>query len=566
MDLHAFYMGEIFDAYEFFGAHPDFNGTTFRTYAPSAYRVNIIGEWTGWQEEEMQRSGQVYTYYSANARKGQMYKYVIYSAAGRVEHTDPYAFAMELRPACASIITDLMEYRFTDIKWMKDRSKNYDKPMNIYEVHAGSWKCGSDRTNGWLTYTDLADRLIDYVKENGYTHIELMPIMEHPADESWGYQATGFFAPTARYGTPAQLMEFVDRCHNADIGVILDFIPTHFAPDAYALERYDGTSLYEYPSSDVGISEWGSYNFIHSRREVCCFIQSAADMWLSRYHFDGLRMDAISRCIYWQGDPARGVNSSSVEFLRRMNGGLHRRHPTAMLIAEDHTAFPKMTAPIEYGGLGFDYKWDLGWMNDTLELFAMPPAERERSRSKITFSMHYFPNELYLLPLSHDENVHGKKTVIDKMWGDYHQKFAQVKLLYMYMYTHPGKKLLFMGSEFGQFREWDVHREQDWNLFDFETHRALSVYMRELCRLYLSRRSLFCEEYDPHRFEWIDTGSLIAYRRTSGRESTVVILNFSDKEYPLPAEAADLRLLLASEDITDSMPPFSAAMFDEISK
>ncbi|MGN1089942.1 MAG: alpha-amylase family glycosyl hydrolase, partial [Huintestinicola sp.] len=408
MEMHDFYMGNVFDAYDFFGAHTNESGTVFRTFAPSAYRVTIIGEWNGWNEEDMQKNGQVYIYYSKDAMKGQMYKYVIYSQAGRVEHCDPYGFAMELRPAFASIITDLMEYRFTDSRWMRDRTKNYDKPMNIYEMHLGSWISDPDDENGWYTYSSIADRLIDYLKKHNYTHVEFMPLSEHPADCSWGYQNTGFFAPTSRYGTPAQLMELIDKCHNADIGVIMDFVPVHFAIDSYALAKYDGSCLYEYPNTDVSVSEWGTCNFIHSRREVCCFLQSAADYWLSVYHFDGLRMDAISRAIYWQGEPSRGVNGCTVEFLRKLNDGLHKRHPTAMLIAEDSTSFPKITAPVEYGGLGFDYKWDLGWMNDTFDYFRTPPAERKNHHSKITFSMYYFYNELYLLPVSHDENVHGK--------------------------------------------------------------------------------------------------------------------------------------------------------------
>ena len=369
MDMHEFYMGNVFDAYEFFGAHCNENGTVFRTFAPSAVRVNIIGEWTDWKEEEMTKSGQIFTYYSPNAHKGQMYKYVLYSAAGRHEHCDPYGFSMELRPAFASVITDLLEYRFTDESWLKKRTKNYNSPINIYEVHSGSWLHDPDSENGWYTYESISDKLIAYVKKHGYTHIEFMPLSEHPADCSWGYQNTGFFAPTSRYGTPAQLMMLVDKCHNNDIGVIMDFVPVHFAVDDYALAKYDGTCLYEYPSADVGQSEWGSCNFIHSRREVCCFLQSAANYWLTVYHFDGLRMDAISRAIYWQGDPARGINNCTVEFLKKMNNGLHALHPTAMLIAEDSTAFPKITAPTEYGGLGFDYKWDLGWMNDTFDYF-----------------------------------------------------------------------------------------------------------------------------------------------------------------------------------------------------
>ena len=574
MDLHAFYMGEVFDAYEFFGAHTDPNGTVFRTYAPAAYRVTIIGEWNGWSEEDMQRSGQIYTYFSPSAHAGHMYKYVIYSASGRVEHCDPYGFAMELRPAFASIVTDLMSYRFTDHRWLRNRDNRRGKPMDIYEVHLGSWR---KKDGGWYSYSEIADDLISYVKEHGFTHIEFMPLAEHPADESWGYQETGFYAPTARYGKPHELMQLVDKCHHAGIGVIMDFVPVHFAADGYALARYDGSPLYEYPSNDVGVSEWGSCNFIHSRRDVCCFLQSAANFWLTMYHFDGLRMDAISRAIYWQGDPARGINSSTVDFLRRMNTGLHTRHPSAMLIAEDSTSFPKITAPAEYGGLGFDYKWDMGWMNDTLDYMRSAPDKRDELRSKLMFSMHYFNNETYLLPLSHDENVHGKATVIQKMWGDREFKFPQVKTFYMYMYTHPGKKLLFMGSEFGQFREWDEKRQQDWELLDDPVHKELSEFMKKLAKTYISRPSLYAADYDPAAFEWIDlssvSGSLFAYRRMAGGENTITVLNFSDSEQTVPFSDAlngeRLRELLCTEKGHTLkkkcivLRPFSGALFDE---
>lgn len=541
MDMHEFYMGNVFDAYDFFGAHPDDTGTVFRTFAPSATGVCIIGEWTDWKEEPMQKNGQVYVYHSPAARKGMMYKYVIYSQSGRMEHCDPYGFAMELRPAFSSIITDLMDYKFTDIKWMQKRSKNYDSPMNIYEVHLGSWVENPDDENGWFTYSEIADRLIKYVKEHGYTHIEFMPLSEHPADCSWGYQNTGFFAPTSRYGTPAQLMELIDKCHNSGIGVIMDFVPVHFAVDGYALAKYDGTCLYEYPNGSVGQSEWGTYNFIHSRREVCCFLQSAANYWLSVYHFDGLRMDAISRAIYWQGDPARGVNGCTVDFLKKMNDGLHKLHPTAMLIAEDSTSFPKITAPVEYGGLGFDYKWDLGWMNDTFDYFRTPPAERKYHHSKITFSMMYFYNELYLLPVSHDENVHGKATAIQKMWGDYEVKFPQARSFYMYMYTHPGKKLNFMGGEFAQFREWDETREQDWDILKYPLHDSFRRYMTDLSKIYDKRPSLYNGEYNPDCFEWIladeSEKSVFAYKRCAEGETTVIVLNLSDKEQSVAISA-----------------------------
>lgn len=554
MDMHEFYMGNVFDAYEFFGAHPTPDGTAFRTFAPSADRITIIGEWNDWQEENMIKDGHVWSYFSAKAKKGQMYKYVIYSSLGRVEHCDPYGFAMELRPNFASIITDLDEYKFTDSEWLEKRSKNYNEPLNIYEVHLGSWHTDPDNENGWYSYSDIADKLIKYVKKHHYTHIEFMPLSEHPADCSWGYQNTGFFAPTSRYGTPAQLMKLIDKCHKNDIGVIMDFVPVHFAIDGYALAKYDGTCLYEYPDSDVTISEWGTCNFIHSRREVCCFLQSAANYWLEKYHFDGLRMDAISRAIYWQGKPERGVNKCTVDFLKKMNSGLHALHPTAMLIAEDSTAFPKVTAPVEYDGLGFDYKWDLGWMNDTLDYFRTPPAERKYHHGKITFSMQYFYNELYLLPISHDENVHGKATVIQKMWGDYDVKFPQARAFYMYMYSHPGKKLNFMGGEFAQFREWDETREQDWDMLKYPLHDSFLRYMTDLEKLYTTRPSLYNGEYNPDCFKWIlpdeSDRSVFAYKRCAENETTICLLNFSDKEQniTIPADGlTDLKELINSD-------------------
>lgn len=554
MDMHEFYMGNVFDAYEFFGAHPTPDGTAFRTFAPSADRITIIGEWNDWQEENMIKDGHVWSYFSARAKKGQMYKYVIYSSLGRVEHCDPYGFAMELRPNFASIITDLDEYKFTDSEWMEKRSKNYNEPLNIYEVHLGSWHTDPDNENGWYSYSDIADKLIKYVKKHHYTHIEFMPLSEHPADCSWGYQNTGFFAPTSRYGTPAQLMKLIDKCHKNDIGVIMDFVPVHFAIDGYALAKYDGTCLYEYPDSDVTISEWGTCNFIHSRREVCCFLQSAANYWLEKYHFDGLRMDAISRAIYWQGKPERGVNKCTVDFLKKMNSGLHALHPTAMLIAEDSTAFPKVTAPVEYDGLGFDYKWDLGWMNDTLDYFRTPPAERKYHHGKITFSMQYFYNELYLLPISHDENVHGKATVIQKMWGDYEVKFPQARAFYMYMYSHPGKKLNFMGGEFAQFREWDETREQDWDMLKYPLHDSFLRYMTDLEKLYTTRPSLYNGEYNPDCFKWIlpdeSDRSVFAYKRCAENETTICLLNFSDREQniTIPADGlTDLKELINSD-------------------
>ena len=540
MNIQDFYIGKSFDAYEFFGAHKIGNKILFRVYAPNAAKVSLVGEFNDWQEEEMEQQYQsgIYSITSENARVGMMYKYCIHTRDGQVVyHCDPYGFAMELRPNSASYIVDLEEYKFSDDEWMNKRDKCYNKPLNIYEIHMGSWMKKNDETynNGWYRYNEIADRLINYVKENCFTHIEIMPLCEHPVDCSWGYQNTGFFSPTSRYGTNKELKELIDKCHKANVGVILDFVPIHFAVDDYGLAKFDGTELYEYPHKDVGASEWGTCNFIHSRGEVCSFLQSAANYWLKEYHFDGLRMDAISRAIYWQGNPARGVNSCAINFIRNMNVGLHKLHPTAMIIAEDSTAYPKVTAPVEYNGLGFDYKWDLGWMNDTLEYFKISPKERPNHYYKLTFSMEYFYNELFLLPFSHDEVVHGKATIIQKMWGDYEDKFKQCRALYMYMYTHPGKKLNFLGNEIAQVREWDDKREQDWQLIKMPLHYAFNKYIKRLNEVYDNYEALYKNEYDSSYFKWLEVNapekSVYIYERGRSDHRIIVALNFSDNEY-----------------------------------
>ena len=540
MNIQDFYIGKSFDAYEFFGAHKIGDKILFRVYAPNAAKVSLVGEFNDWQEEAMEQQHQsgIYSITSEKARVGMMYKYCIHTRDGQVVyHCDPYGFAMELRPNTASYIVDLDEYKFNDDEWMNNRDKCYNKPLNIYEIHMGSWMTRKDKeiNNGWYRYNEIADTLINYVKENGFTHIEIMPLCEHPVDCSWGYQNTGFFSPTSRYGTNRDLKELIDKCHRANVGVILDFVPVHFAVDDYGLAKFDGTELYEYPHRDVGASEWGTCNFIHSRGEVCSFLQSSANYWLKEYHFDGLRMDAISRAIYWQGNPARGVNSCAINFIRNMNDGLHKLHPTAMIIAEDSTAYPKVTAPVEYNGLGFDYKWDLGWMNDTLEYFKIPPKERPNHYYKLTFSMEYFYNELFLLPFSHDEVVHGKATIIQKMWGDYDDKFKQCRALYMYMYTHPGKKLNFMGNEIAQFREWDEKRGQDWQLIKMPLHDAFKKYIKRLNEVYDNYEALYENEYDSSYFKWLEVNapekSVYIYERGRDDHRIIVALNFSDNEY-----------------------------------
>lgn len=565
MDIYEFYSGRSFDAYRELGAHVKkevtgkktvVSGVEFVTYAPNALGVNVIGEFNDWNETVMERcyDGSFFKVFVPEARPGMMYKYKIYHRDGSsMEHCDPYGFGMELRPAFASIIRDMDTYRFHDAKWMKNRSVCQGSPLNIYEVHLGSWRtkpvfdeqgnpltpeeiAESNRVaESWYTYKEIAPMLAEYVKEQGYNYVEFMPLSEHPSDQSWGYQNTGFFSPTSRYGTADDLKEMIDILHQYNIGTILDFVPVHFALDGYGLARYDGTALYEYPSNDVGYSEWGSMNFIHSKGEVRSFLQSAANYWLSEYHFDGLRMDAISRIIYWMGDESRGVNDRAVDFIRNMNQGLKDRHPSIILCAEDSTDFKGTTKETKYGGLGFDYKWDMGWMNDTLNFFRTLPFVRGEHYHDLTFSMMYNYNERYLLPLSHDEVVHGKATFIQKMAGMYEEKFPQAKALYAYMYAHPGKKLNFMGNEIGQFREWDEKRGQDWDLLKYPNHDSFHQYMKALNKIYMKEPALSAWDDDPNGFAWILCGKendvVYIFQREVNEDKVIVVLNLSGLIY-----------------------------------
>ena len=586
MDMQAFYTGHAFDAYEFFGAHTYFGGTHFAVWAPGAQYVQVVGEFG---EYGMHRTyAGVWEADVNGADAGMAYQYRVTGANGRsVDHCDPYGFAMKLRPDGRSIIAE-RPTGFADEAWLAARSKNYDKPLNIYEVHMGSWQQKED--GSWYTYAELAELLPAYCQKYGYTHLELMPLAEHPFDGSWGYQTTGFFAPTSRYGTPDELAQFINACHKQGIGVILDFVPVHFAVDEYGLKEFDGTPLYEYPAASVGQSEWGSCNFMHSRGEIRCFIQSCADYWLRVFHADGLRMDAVSRLIYWQGDPSRGVNGSTLEFLKGMNAGLQQRHPTAMLIAEDSTNFPKVTAPVAYGGLGFDYKWDLGWMNDTLDYFKKTPEERKHNLSKLTFSMMYAWNEHYILPFSHDENVHGKATIVQKMYGEYEGKFPQARALYLYMAIHPGKKLDFMGNEFAQLREWDESREQDWSVLKYPNHDSFRVFRKALNEAYLQNDGFWSREYDPAAFRWLDCAhpekNACAIWRQGSEGGVLAAFNFGDTEltdYELTLpQKGKLTLLLdtdwtsfggsttkpakgkalpAADTLTLDLPPFSGVLY-----
>lgn len=536
MDIGQFYNGNEWYAYEFFGAHINEEGVVFRTYAPRAERVTLIGSFNGWYDQEMKCLGRggVYCLTVPGAKVGDLYKFRIYHTDGSVtDKADPYGFSMELRPCSASVVTDMTEYEFQDREWMTGRDKLYNRPFHIYEIHFGSWRTSGDE---WYRYEELAGELIPYLKEMGYTHVEVMPLNEHPLDQSWGYQSTGFFAATSRYGTPAGLKQFVDECHQAGIGVILDFGMVHFATDEYGLSMYDGCALYEIPFADVQYSEWGSCNFAHGRGETASFLKSCANFWLSEYHFDGLRMDAISHIIYQKGNRECGLNEEGLRFVRALNEGLHNIHPGAILIAEDSTDFLKVTAPVAYGGLGFDYKWDLGFMNDTLRFFQYPIKERKQHYGDILFSMHYFYNELYMLAFSHDEVVHGKKTILDKMYGSYEEKFAQCRALFLYMLTHPGKKLNFMGNEIGQFREWAHYRPQDFEeLEPFPMHRAFKRFMRDVNQVYCSHRALYEGEYNRDCFSYVINdrpGDLVySFMRQAGGERILAVLNFGDSSY-----------------------------------
>lgn len=558
MDIYGFYTGKIFDAYDFLGCHLDGNRGYFRTYAPNASRVTVIGEFTGWKDYEMNRihDGKFWELITDGVEDGMMYKYRIYGRDGSVtEHCDPYGFGMELRPDSASIARDMNKYVFHDTKWMRDRSDCRRGPLNIYEIHAGSWKTNPENENGWYKYNELADILIPYLKENGYNYVEMMPIAEHPCDNSWGYQCTGFYSPTSRYGTADELREFIDKCHQNGIGVLLDFVPVHFAVDGYGLSMYDGTAIYEYPNCDVGYSEWGSKNFNHSRGEVQSYLQSCANYWLKEYHFDGLRMDAISNIIYWQGDSRRGINRNALQFLQYMNRGLKGMYPSIILAAEDSSPYPGITKCADWGGLGFDYKWDLGWMNDTLIYFKDGMDDRIKDYHKLTFSMMYYYSENFILPFSHDEVVHGKATIMQKMNGQYDEKFPQARALYMYMYTHPGKKLNFMGNEIGQLREWDETREQDWDILKYPVHDAFHRYMMELNKLYLEHSALWEKDFDNDGFMWIDCHEegrcIYAYVRRSSTERLVIVCKFTntpEENYYCHVEGASgLKLLLASD-------------------
>ena len=563
--MDRYYQGCALDAYELFGAHlceeRGKKGVRFTVYAPHAQGIQVIGSFDDWscKGHQMRRKDDkgIWSLFVAEAKEGDMYKYRVTQATGRiVDKMDPYAFYSELRPNTASIVTNLDYKKWSDEKWLAQRTKNFDKPVNIYEMHLGSWK--KDEDQEWVNYKDIAKELIAYVKENNFTHIELMPLNEYPFDGSWGYQCSGYFSATSRYGSAQELMYLINACHRANIGIIMDFVPVHFVRDDFSLSYFDGTPLYEYEKACDADSQWGTANFNLWREEVRSFLMSAAAFWIDKYHVDGLRMDAISNIIHWHGNKDLGENEGALHFIKRMNYHLSEAYKGVMLIAEDSSDFANVTKATQDGGLGFDYKWDLGWMNDTLKYLEKDPIYRKWHHNNITFSMAYFYSERFIMEFSHDEVVHGKKTIVDKIWGSYEEKFAQLRTLYLYMFTHPGKKLNFMGNELAHFREWDEEKQCDWDLLKYPMHDAFHRYFAKLGELYSKTPALYETEYDWTSFQWIDADNadenMFSYLRKNENSYYIVILNFSPNAYKkhafgVPEKGVYHELLNTEQDI-----------------
>jgi 1,4-alpha-glucan branching enzyme len=560
-DLYLFNEGSHFRLYQKLGAHPlttgdGQEGTYFAVWAPDAEQVFVVGEFNSWNKSShpLYPRGQsgIWEGFIPGVDKGALYKYRINSRykGYKVDKADPYAFHNEMPPKTASIVWDL-EYTWGDQKWMeKRRERNaLDAPIAVYEVHLGSWRRVPEEDNRSLAYRELAPQLAEYTKQMGFTHVEFLPVMEHPFFGSWGYQITGYFAPSSRYGTPQDFMFLIDYLHQHDIGVILDWVPSHFPTDEHGLGRFDGTGLYEHASPKKGFHpEWTSYIFNYGRAEVQDFLTSNALFWLDKYHVDGLRVDAVASMLYLDYSRKKGEwipnkyggreNLEAIAFLRRLNEEVYKNYPDILTIAEESTAWPMVSRPTYLGGLGFGMKWDMGWMHDTLQYVSLDPIYRKYHQNDLTFRMLYAFTENFVLPLSHDEVVYGKGSLLGKMPGDDWQKFANLRLLFGYMYAQPGKKLLFMGAELGQWREWNHDGSPDWHFLEYERHADVQKWVKALNRLYEREPALYELDFAPAGFEWVDASdalqSVISFIRKgkSTNDIILVVCNFTPMTYP----------------------------------
>ena len=559
LDLHLLSEGKHAHAYKALGAHvkkhEGVNGTRFTLWAPNAAGVCVVGDFNGWSttQHPMRSRGAsgVWELFIPGVGDGASYKYAIRDSRGHMQplKADPVGFGSEYRPKTASVVRDLSTYKWRDAKWLKTRGarQHREAPMSVYELHMGSWRRGEN--NRYLSYAELAETLIPYVKNLGFTHIELLPITEHPFDGSWGYQPIGLYAPTARHGSPADFKAFIDACHKAEIGVILDWVPGHFPSDEHGLARFDGTHLYEHADPRKGFHpDWNTLIFNFGRREVVNYLVANARFWLEEYHLDGLRVDAVASMLYldysredgeWVANSDGGnQNWEAVKFLQSMNADAYSAMDGIMTIAEESTAWPGVTAPTHHDGLGFGFKWNMGWMNDTLEYMSEDPINRKHHHHKMTFGIDYAFSENYMLPLSHDEVVHGKGSLIDRMPGDRWQKFANLRAYYAFMWSHPGKKLLFMGCEFGQSEEWNADQSLDWHLTEYPEHKNTQALISDLNRIYRESPALYERDCMADGFEWVDGGAqaenILSFIRWDAQRQVpcVTICNFS----PVPRE------------------------------
>jgi len=552
-ELFLFNCGSSHHSYRFMGAHPmqwrGKTGVRFAVWAPNAKAVSVVGDFHGWDGSgvPLERAGEtgIFVGFIEGIGEGTLYKYRIVSADDEVLlKSDPYAFFSEVRPNTASIVHGLSKFKWSDRKWYANAQPSYERPLLIYEAHAGSWKIKGKED--YYTYAELVDILIPYVAEWGYTHIEFLPLMEHPLDQSWGYQVTGFYSPTSRYGSPEELKHFINECHRHGIGVILDWVPGHFCKDAHGLRRFDGSPIYE--GADWKRAElplWGTLSFDYGISEVQSFLISNAIYWIDQFHFDGLRVDAVATMIDLHMDKppelqtlnAEGghINLNAIAFLKKLNETMFHYYPNLLMLAEDSSSYASVTKPTFMGGLGFNYKWNMGWMNDMLRYMALSPADRTHHHHLITFSIWYAFSENFVLPLSHDEVVHGKRSLLNKMWGSYEQKFAQLRMFYGYWITHPGKKLLFMGGEWGQFDEWKDQDMLDWDVLQYDSHQSMHQYVKKLNHMYRNESILWENDFHPETFQWIDVNnneqSQISFVRRSASGILLVVINFSWNHY-----------------------------------